>query len=93
VSWYAPEPGHAPLDIRTACGLGVRLARHCVRACANLMAICLVVDVMNARMMAVVGALITLERLAPAGDRVARVSGVGIIAAGALLIARAATLG
>lgn len=57
------------------------------------MAIPLVVDVMNARLMAVVGTLIALERLVPAGDRVARATGVGIVAAGAVLIVRAVALG
>jgi hypothetical protein len=56
------------------------------------MAIPLVVDVMDARLMAVVGALIAVERLAPAGHPVARASAVGIITAGALLVVRAAAL-
>jgi predicted metal-binding membrane protein len=40
-----------------------------------------------------VTAAITVERLAPAGERVARVTGAVVVAAGLLLIARAAELG
>jgi predicted metal-binding membrane protein len=53
----------------------------------------LVIGVMDLRAMAVVAAAITLERLAPAGRRVARVIGMIIVAAGVLLIARQAGLG
>jgi hypothetical protein len=44
---------------------------------------------MDVRAMAVVGAAITLERLAPAGQRVAQVIGVAVIVAGVCLIVRA----
>jgi hypothetical protein len=43
--------------------------------------------------MAVVAAAITVERLAPAGERVARIMGAVAIGASVLLIARAAGLG
>jgi hypothetical protein len=43
--------------------------------------------------MAVVTAAITVERLAPGGERVARATGVVVIVAGSFLIARAAGLG
>lgn len=43
--------------------------------------------------MAVVTAAITSERLAPAGERVVRAIGAVVVAAGVLLIARAARLG
>jgi hypothetical protein len=43
--------------------------------------------------MAVVAAAITFEHLAPAGERVARVTGSVIVAAGLFLIARATELG
>jgi len=72
---------------------GVRLGLHCVRCCANLMVILLVVGVMDLRAMAVVAAAIAIERIAPAGERVARATGVVVIAAGSLLIARAPGLG
>ncbi len=57
------------------------------------MAILLVIGVMDLRAMAVVAAAITFERLAPAGERVARAIGVVLVAAGLLLIVRAAGIG
>jgi predicted metal-binding membrane protein len=43
--------------------------------------------------MAVVATAITVERLAPAGERLARATGAVIVGAGVFLIARAAGLG
>ena len=57
------------------------------------MVILLVVGVMDLRAMFVVAIAITLERLLPAGERVARFTGGVAIAAGIFLIARAAGLG
>jgi predicted metal-binding membrane protein len=57
------------------------------------MAILLAVGVMDLRAMAVVAAAISVERLAPAGERVARAIGTVVVGAGWLLIARAAGLG
>jgi predicted metal-binding membrane protein len=57
------------------------------------MAILLAIGVMDLRAMAAVAAAITVERLAPAGDRVARTIGAVVLAAGSFLIARAAGLG
>lgn len=82
-----------PTDLRTAWRHGVRLGLHCGYCCANLMAILLVVDVMDLRAMAIVGVAITLERLAPAGDRVARATGAIVIGGGLLLLVQAAGLG
>jgi hypothetical protein len=48
---------------------------------------------MDLRAMAVVGAAITVERLAPAGERIARAIGVAVVGAGLFLIAQAAVLG
>jgi predicted metal-binding membrane protein len=87
---YDPAP---PADAGAAWGHGVRLGLHCLHCSANLMAILLVVGVMDLRAMAAVAAAITVERLAPAGDRVARTIGVVAIGAGMLLIVRAAELG
>jgi predicted metal-binding membrane protein len=53
------------------------------------MVILLVIGVMDLRVMAVVTAAITVERLAPAGERVARAIGVAVIGAGLLMIVRA----
>ena len=71
---------------------GVRLGLRCVRCCANLMVVLLAIGVMDLGAMAVVAAAITSERLAPAGVRVARAVGVGVVAAGMVLLARAAGL-
>jgi predicted metal-binding membrane protein len=80
-----------PLLMDKACGWrhGVRHGVHCIYTCAGLTAILLVFGVMNLRVMGIVTAAITIERLAPAGERVARMIGAVAIAAGVLLIARA----
>jgi predicted metal-binding membrane protein len=72
---------------------GLRLGLHCSQCCAGLMAILLVIGVMDVRAMAVVATATTVERLAPAGVRVARAVGAVAIGAGLFLIARAAGLG
>ena len=88
-----PGPGRTlPPDAGTAWRHGLRLGFHCARCCAGLMAILLVIGVMDLRAMAVVGAAITAERLAPAGERVARGIGAVVVVAGLFLIARAASL-
>jgi predicted metal-binding membrane protein len=56
------------------------------------MVILLVIGVMDVRAMAVVTAAITVERLLPAGERIARATGTVVVAAGVLLIVRAAGL-
>ena len=80
-------------DARTAWRYGIRLGLDCAPCCANLMGILLVVGVMDPRAMAIVTAAITAERLAPAGQRVAPAIGALTIAAGLVLVARAAGLG
>lgn len=90
----APGPGSTlPADVGTAWRHGLRLGLHCSLCCANLMAILLVIGVMDLRAMAVVTAAITVERLAPAGERIGRATGAVAVGAGVLLIARAAGLG
>ena len=79
-------------DATTAWRHGLRLGLQCSRCCAGLMAILLVIGVMDLRAMALVTAAITAERLAPAGERVARAIGGAVVGAGLLLIARAAGL-
>ena len=69
---------------------GVRLGFHCGQCCGNLMVISLAIVGMDLRVMAVVGGAIAAERLAPAGERVARRIGVVVVASGLFLIARAA---
>jgi len=72
---------------------GLRLGLDCSRSCAGPVAILLAIGVMDLRAMTFVAALITVERLAPAGPRVARGIGTVIVGAGLLLIARATGLG
>jgi predicted metal-binding membrane protein len=80
-------------DAGTAWQHGLRLGLHCGQCCAALIAILLVIGVMDLRAMAVVAAAITVERLAPAGERVARATGTVVVGAGLFLIARAAAVG
>jgi predicted metal-binding membrane protein len=90
----APGRGRTlPSDAGTAWRHGLRFGLHCNYCCAGLTVILLVIGVMDPRVMAAVAAAITIERLAPAGERVARAIGAVVVAAGVLLIARAAGLG
>ncbi len=73
-------------DAGTAWRHGLHLGIHCVRCCAGLTAVLLAIGVMDLRAMAIVTLAITLERLAP-DERVARVIGAAMVAAGAFLIA------
>lgn len=90
----APGPGRTlSADAVTAWRFSLRLGMHCCQCCAGLIAILLVVGVMDLRAMAVVMAAITIERLAPAGQRVAQAIGAVAVAAGLYLIAKAALAG
>jgi len=88
-----PRDRALPADFGTAWRHGLRLGLHCIQCCAGLMAILLVIGVMDLRAMTIVAAAITVERLAPAGERVARALGAIVVAVGLGLIARAAGLG
>jgi predicted metal-binding membrane protein len=86
----APGRNHVlPAGARTAWGQGLRLGLHCVHCCVGLTAVLLGVGVMDLRAMAAVTVAITVERLAPAGERVARLIGVLVVAAGLILVVRA----
>lgn len=86
----APEASYTLADdTRAAIRHGLRLGFHCSLSCANLTAILLVSGVMDLRMMALVTATITAERIAPDGVRVAKATGIGIIAIALYLAARA----
>ncbi len=78
-------------DAAAAWRHGLRLGLHCGQCCAGPMAILLVLGVMDLRAMAGVAAAITAERLAPAGARVARAIGAGIVLAGVVMAIRAAS--
>ncbi len=89
------EPGHGrtvSAETGTAWIHGLRLGVHCSCCCAALMASLLVIGVMDLRAMAIVAVAITVERFAPVGRRVAPVVGAVVIAAGLVLLARAAGL-
>jgi len=79
-----------PADAATAWRHGLRLGLHCTYGCAGLTALLLLIGVMDLRVMALVTAAITAERLAPNGERVARAIGIVVVVVGLLLIARAA---
>jgi predicted metal-binding membrane protein len=90
----APGPGRRlPADPGMAWRHGLRLGLHCSYCCAGLTAVLLVIGLMDLRAMVVVTAAITVERLAPAGERVARAIGAVAVGAGLFLLARAAGLG
>ena len=83
--------GHAlAADTGTAWRHGLRLGLECIHACAGLMAISLVMGMMDFLVMAFVAAAITAERFAPNGARVAHGIGAVVIAAGLILMMRAA---
>ena len=89
----APGRGRMlPADAATAWRLGLRMGLHCSYGCAGLTAILLVAGIMDLRAMAVITVAITAERVAPAGERVARAIGAIAAGAGLFLIARAVGL-
>lgn len=80
-------------DAGRAWSHGLRLGFQCVRCCGSLMLVLLVLGVMDLRAMALIAAAITLERFAPAGERVAQAIGAVLLATGLTLSARAAGFG
>jgi predicted metal-binding membrane protein len=68
---------------------GLRLGLECVQCCAGLTLALVVTGMMDLPMMLAVTGAITLERLAPAGVRIARVTGALMIAAGCFFVLRA----
>jgi predicted metal-binding membrane protein len=81
-----------PANAGTAWRYGLHLGLECTYCCAGLTAILLVCGAMDVRVMAGVTAATTAERLAPGGERVARLIGAALVGAGLFLIERAATL-
>jgi predicted metal-binding membrane protein len=79
----APVPG-----ARGAWSHGLRLGVRCSLCCGSLMLALLAIGMMDLVAMFAVTLAISAERLAPAPLRVARVSGVAIVVAGILTIAR-----
>lgn len=79
-----------PRDAAAAWRLGVHSGVHCCCACAGLTAILLAVGVMSFSAMAAVTVAAAAERVAPDGERAAKVIGAVAMAAGLWLLARAA---
>ncbi|HEU5135871.1 MAG TPA: DUF2182 domain-containing protein [Steroidobacteraceae bacterium] len=77
-----------PADAATAWRHGLRLGLACVRCCAGLTAVLLVIGVMDLRAMGVITLATVAERLAPACEYVAKGSGAIAVAAGLWTIAR-----
>ncbi|MFP6562181.1 DUF2182 domain-containing protein [Paraburkholderia sp. B3] len=73
---------------RAALGHGVRLGLHCSGCCAGFTLMLLAVGVMDLHAMACAAAAIFAERFARDGERVARLTGLLIVAAGFVMIAR-----
>ncbi|WOD16881.1 DUF2182 domain-containing protein [Paraburkholderia kirstenboschensis] len=89
----APYRLHAlPTRAVAAMQYGVRLGVHCCFCCASLTALLVVSGVMELRAMAAVTVAITLERVAPRGEFIARGFGFVIVGAGLFMIVRAASL-
>lgn len=86
------EPAAAtapPAAVTAALRHGVGLGLDCTLSCAGPTASLLVLGVMDLRVMAAVTTAVTLERVAPRGERVAWASGAVAIAAGLLLMGQA----
>ncbi len=85
-------PGRGSELVPSSCAAwlhGLRHGYHCVSGCAGLTAILLVIGMMDLRAMAMIASAITAERLAPAGERAARIIGVLAIVAGLVLLVTA----
>jgi len=72
---------------------GLRLGLDCAQCCAGLTVVLLVTGIMDLPAMLAVTAAVTLERLAPAGERVARAIGLILVGDGLFLLARVGGLG
>jgi predicted metal-binding membrane protein len=67
--------------------MGLRHGAYCVGCCWFLMALLFVAGVMNLLWVAVIALFVLAEKLSPKGELLARVAGVGLVIAGATLIA------
>ena len=77
-----------PAELRSAWRHGLRLGVQCSSCCAGSTMVLLAIGVMDVRMMVVVTMVITAERLAPAGQRVAQALGALMVAAGIVMLLR-----
>lgn len=82
-------PGHdrvLPASTGAAWRCGLSYGLHCNYCCAGFTALLVTAGVMDLQTMALVMLAISAERLAPAGERIAKLIGAGAVAAGLLLI-------
>jgi len=87
----APEPCRSvTVTTRGAWRHGLRLGWQCVQCCAGLTALLFVLGVMEPLAMALVTALIAIERLAPGGRRAAPMIGALLVVASFWLVAKGA---
>lgn len=85
-------PDAVSKSIMAAWRVGCRLGIDCSLSCAAPMAVLLVSGLMDARMMAVVTAAITAERVAPGGARIARLTGGLALITGLVMCAQTLSL-
>lgn len=76
---------------RGALVMGVRHGIYCVGCCWILMALLFVVGVMNLVWVALVAGFVLVEKLAPSGEWVGRVTGAVLVAAGLWMIVQGTT--
>lgn len=84
--------GYVRESFASACGAwrhGLRLGLECAQCCAGVTIALLVSGMMDLPVMLAATGAITLERLAPAGERIARLTGVLLIGAGCFVFLRA----
>jgi predicted metal-binding membrane protein len=67
--------------------MGLRHGAYCVGCCWFLMALLFVAGIMNLLWVAVIALFVMAEKISPKGELLARVAGVGLVIAGATLIA------
>jgi predicted metal-binding membrane protein len=80
------RPAGLAADADTAWRYGLHLGLQCLVSSAGLTAILLAVGMMDLLAMASVTAAITVERLAPAGERIARAIGLVLVGTGLFLL-------
>lgn len=69
-------------DVAGAVTMGLRHGAYCVGCCWSLMALLFVAGVMNVLWIAAIAVLVLAEKVVPGGRWLARVAGVGLVAAG-----------
>jgi predicted metal-binding membrane protein len=68
--------------------MGLRHGAYCVGCCWLLMALLFVAGVMNLMWVAAIAAFVLIEKIVPGGERISRVAGAVLLAAGAIVLAR-----